>query len=616
MATHDYVIANQSGAAFRTDLNNALAAIVSNNSNSSQPGTRYAYQWWADTSAGVMKIRNSANDGWIELFQLDGTLTLEDGSNSAPALAFRDDLDTGIYSDAANEFNVATGGVERFSCSASAFVVNQTGADVDFRIEGDTAVNLFYVDAGNNKVGINTNAPDGLLHAHSGSAGTVTAASDANELVLESTANVGMSFLTGNSSLARIKFGDPDDTGVGAIIYSHASNFLSFKTAGNEAARFDSSKHLLVGLTTALSSQNGSVQAAGPVIAKSFINAHTSNAAIVQYQSNGFILRSYGASSGTGYIQFNISGGGDATDTEAMRIDAAGNVHIANSGFSATTSSDDLTVGNLSGDHGITIFSGTDSGGFICFGDTNTTGVGSRDGVIRYQQSDSSMRFATNGNNERMRLTDIGTMQVSNMGSFAATNPTFHDFSADSANDLILRLRNTSSTNPYGLRINFDNAAPNDSTRYFIYCVDNVGTKFQVNTNGGIQNFQSNDSNLCDEREKKNIVSLDTKWDKVKSWELKKFHYNEDADTDDLRYGVIAQQIEQHCPEVLTPWIKQRAEDAVLDEDGNVVKEAVTEIARKGVKEQQMMWIAIKALQEAQTRIETLETKVAALESA
>ena len=53
-----------------------------------------------------------------------------------------------------------------------------------------------------------------------------------------------------------------------------------------------------------------------------------------------------------------------------------------------------------------------------------------------------------------------------------------------------------------------------------------------------------------------------------------------------------------------------------IDEDGNVVKEAVAEIERKGVKEQQMMWMAIKTLQEAQTRIETLETKVAALEAA
>ena len=137
-----------------------------------------------------------------------------------------------------------------------------------------------------------------------------------------------------------------------------------------------------------------------------------------------------------------------------------------------------------------------------------------------------------------------------------------------------------------------------------------------VLSNGGISNFQSNNTNLCDEREKKNIVSLDTKWDKVKSWELKKFHYNEDADTDDLRYGVIAQQVEEHCPEVLADWQKQKAEDAVLDEDGNVVEPAKEEILRKAVKEQQMMWMAIKALQEAQERIETLEAEVAALKSA
>ena len=79
----------------------------------------------------------------------------------------------------------------------------------------------------------------------------------------------------------------------------------------------------------------------------------------------------------------------------------------------------------------------------------------------------------------------------------------------------------------------------------------------EIRSNGGIANFSGNNANLCDEREKKNIVSLDEKWDKVKSWELKKFHYNEDADTDDLRYGVIAQQIETVCPEVLTDWEKQ-----------------------------------------------------------
>ena len=102
---------------------------------------------------------------------------------------------------------------------------------------------------------------------------------------------------------------------------------------------------------------------------------------------------------------------------------------------------------------------------------------------------------------------------------------------------------------------------------------------------------------------------MDDKWDKVKSWDLKKFHYNEDADTDDKRYGVIAQQVAENCPEVITDWVTQEAADAVLDDDGNVVTPAKEEIVRMGVKEQQMMWMAIKALQEAQTRIETLETQ-------
>lgn len=65
MAQHDYIIANQSGAAFRSDLNNGLAAIVSQNSGAAQPSTTYAYQWWADTTTGLLKIRNAANSAWI-----------------------------------------------------------------------------------------------------------------------------------------------------------------------------------------------------------------------------------------------------------------------------------------------------------------------------------------------------------------------------------------------------------------------------------------------------------------------------------------------------------------------------------------------------------------------
>jgi hypothetical protein len=73
VATHDYVIANGTGSAVRSDLNNALAAIVSNNSSSTEPATTYAFQWWADTTAGTLKLRNSANSAWVTIGTLAST---------------------------------------------------------------------------------------------------------------------------------------------------------------------------------------------------------------------------------------------------------------------------------------------------------------------------------------------------------------------------------------------------------------------------------------------------------------------------------------------------------------------------------------------------------------
>ena len=44
MAQHDYNLANQSGADFRADLNNALSAIVTVNSGATEPTTTFAHQ--------------------------------------------------------------------------------------------------------------------------------------------------------------------------------------------------------------------------------------------------------------------------------------------------------------------------------------------------------------------------------------------------------------------------------------------------------------------------------------------------------------------------------------------------------------------------------------------
>ena len=71
MAIHDYIIGNQGFPAFRSDLNDVLAAIVSNNSSATEPATRYAYMMWYDSTANIWKMRNAANDAWISLATFD-----------------------------------------------------------------------------------------------------------------------------------------------------------------------------------------------------------------------------------------------------------------------------------------------------------------------------------------------------------------------------------------------------------------------------------------------------------------------------------------------------------------------------------------------------------------
>ena len=137
MATHDYDLANQSGASFRADLNNALQAILTNNSSASAPSTTAAYMFWADTTTGTLKIRNSSNNAWVELLQLDGTLTLEDGTASAVALGFRDELNTGIFSSGANNFDVSIAGTTRLNISATGLNITGTVTDDGATHDGD-----------------------------------------------------------------------------------------------------------------------------------------------------------------------------------------------------------------------------------------------------------------------------------------------------------------------------------------------------------------------------------------------------------------------------------------------------------------------------------------------
>ena len=65
MAEHDFIIDNGTGSAVRSDINSVLQAIASNNSKSGALTTNYAFQWHVDTSDGLLKIRNAANNGYV-----------------------------------------------------------------------------------------------------------------------------------------------------------------------------------------------------------------------------------------------------------------------------------------------------------------------------------------------------------------------------------------------------------------------------------------------------------------------------------------------------------------------------------------------------------------------
>ena len=146
MAQHDYEIANQSGPAFRQDLNVALAAVATNNSadaGGAQPSATFRYQWWADNGNGLLKIRNAANSDWITigtladtnlglLSQGGGTLTgalLADDAGTAalPAIAFDGDSDTGIFRKGANQLGLSAGGTERAFVDSNGVTIQAQG---------------------------------------------------------------------------------------------------------------------------------------------------------------------------------------------------------------------------------------------------------------------------------------------------------------------------------------------------------------------------------------------------------------------------------------------------------------------------------------------------------
>ena len=194
------------------------------------------------------------------------------------------------------------------------------------------------------------------------------------------------------------------------------------------------------------------------------------------------------------------------------------------------------------------------------------------------------MVFSTN-NTERMRITSGGQIQQTTAIS-----------------DWSQIISNSSTTSPNGIVIQYTAANKNNSTNPFLYCLDNSATalRMTVLSNGGIANYQANNTNLSDERTKKDIIPIESYWDKFKAIEIVKFKYK-DQSHDDYNIGVISQQVESVAPEFVDAdgW-------GDTPEDG---------IPLKAIYTADLYHATIKVLQEAMIKIEELSAEITILKN-
>jgi len=105
------------------------------------------------------------------------------------------------------------------------------GADASAKYIEDGAGTDSALSISTTRVGIGIDVPDGTLHVHTASAGSVTAVSTADDLVVESSGNGGISILTPDASNANIFFGSPTDSAGALIRWNHDGDFLELATA-------------------------------------------------------------------------------------------------------------------------------------------------------------------------------------------------------------------------------------------------------------------------------------------------------------------------------------------------------------------------------------------------
>jgi hypothetical protein len=182
--------------------------------------------------------------------------------------------------------------------------------------------------------------------------------------------------------------------------------------------------------------------------------------------------------------------------------------------------------------------------------------------------------------------------------------------------------------------VRFPNSNRDNNVEYFYYATDSSGAKFAVWSDGDVQNHDNSYGAISDERIKQDIRDSNSQWDDIKAVKVRNFKKKDDVrqygDKAWEQIGVIAQELEDAGMDKLVKEHDPTPSDVLSDssfgtlyEDGDSIPEDkkigdVKEIKErvKSVSYSVLYMKAIKALQEAMAKIETLETKVKALEDA
>ena len=277
--------------------------------------------------------------------------------------------------------------------------------------------------------------------------------------------------------------------------------------------------------------------------------------------------------------------------TERMRLDSSGRLGIG------TTSPAQLL--HLRAAAGSSILRIEDSGANAQL----DIKANAADGTANiFQTQNSALTFGTN-NTERARIDSSGRLLVGTTSATASEkfgvvqsgNGSAGLFSCTDASltQTVLPLYATRNTT--------------NNTFYFMQCYNTTATanRLLIADSGNVTNANNSYTGISDIKLKENIADANSQWSDIKLLQVRNYNFKkETGQATHCQIGLIAQEVEQICPNLVD---ESPDRDAKGNDLGTVTK---------SVQYSVLYMKAVKALQEAMERIEALEAKVTALESA